>query len=105
MNQTTLSSRHERSGEETSCLFEPEFQSGGRTGVTSIRRKGATIQLLFFELDKLFLSPPVCNILFISHSSSRKIYPIYFTFLDFFPVYKVGCIPNYIFLEGVGIFV
>ena len=35
-------------GEETSCLFEPEFQSGGRTGVTSVRRKGATIQLLFF---------------------------------------------------------
>ena len=41
--------------------------------------KGATIQLLVggagvFELDKLFISSPVCFIFFISHTASRKIF-------------------------------
>ena len=43
-----------------------------------------------FELDKLFISPSVCSILFISHSSLKQ--NIYSTFLKFvFPVYKIGC--------------
>ena len=90
VNQTALSARHRRSSpigvdeEETSCLSEFQSARVGRTGVTSIRRKGATIQLLFFKPDKLFLSPPGCNNSFISQFTSRKIYLIYCTFLDFF---------------------
>ena len=39
--------------------------------------KGVTIQLLEGgegDLDQLFISPPVCNILFISHTASSKIF-------------------------------
>ena len=44
-----------------------------------VARGGGTIQLLgrgagVFELGKSFISPPVCNILFIFHSAPSKIF-------------------------------
>ena len=53
-----------------------------------------------FELDKLFISPPICNILFISHSASRKIC-ICFSSI-FFPIHNID--PKLVWLSiNVGV--
>ena len=50
------------------CQMYKIITLGGHHSITKVRGAGV------FELDKLFISPPVCIILFISHSVSSKIF-------------------------------